>query len=372
MARPVAGRNPRIAGLWPPLAGDPDPAAAAASIAAGAPYWLCGSGRRALHEALLREPPAAGRRLWIPAFMCRGVVPVIVAAGFEPQLYDLDEQLRPCVDVERVREGDGVLAAYFFGLVHDLQPLYAALRARGAVLIEDCAHLLMPGYQGAPAGRTGDWSIFSFRKQLPVASGAMLLGRRMAAGESVVVSNRPALREALLVVERIAPAVLGARYCSFVEWTRERLDGVRSGARWTADEGRAIGAATLRALPGFDLQAIAERRRQNFTRLASALTGAVPGAVLPGALAAGSVPLAFPVLVDTPTSAAATILRAGVGAFFWPGFEVLPDVEWAGFAGTRRWLDHLLCLPIHQDLGAEEIDRIAEIVAKAVRQRAAI
>ncbi len=359
-ARPISGK-PRGEWIWRQLRGTADPAAAAA-IAGNVGFWLCHSGRRALYEALRREPAVNGRRLWIPAFICRGIVPVAQSAGYEPALYDIDNQLRPVRDTLRLRAGDAVLVAHFFGLVQPLDDLSAQLRAAGVTLIEDCAHLLKPGRDGSSTGYLGDWAIFSFRKPLPVASGGMLLGRGIDGnGVGARVSRKVTLRHWLLLAERIGPSVLGRYYCALVEWAREKLDPVRGPEAWHADDEEPISATTLRALQSLDVDAIADRRCRNYRTLALHLLAGTPGVAVPFPdLPRGSVPLVLPVQMDRPAASAAALWRAGIGAFLWPGFEVLADIDWSRYPGSRRWLESLVCLPVHQDLSAAELERIAD------------
>jgi dTDP-4-amino-4,6-dideoxygalactose transaminase len=366
MTLPVSGK-PRGDWLWRQMGGRADPAAAAV-VAGDASYWLCRSGRRALHEALRRQPARSGRRLLMPAFMCRGVVPAAEAAGFEVALYDIDDRFRPVAGSLDVRAGDAVLVAHFFGLAQSLTVLHESVCGRGAILIEDCAHLLKPGHDGSSIGHFGEWSIFSFRKQLPVTCGGMLIGPGVTGkGTDTRVSRRLTPRHALLMAERVGPTMFGRYYCGLVEWIREKLDPVRGAGAWSSDDDDAIGAMTLRALQYLDIETIAAKRCANYRALAAAL-GPIYGAHMPYAeLPHGSVPMALPVAVDRPAEVAASMWAAGIGAFLWPGFEVIGGVDWSRFPGTRTSLDRLVCLPIHQDLDEADLDRVHVGFAQALR-----
>ena len=358
-ARPIAGK-PRSEWIWRQLQGPADPSAALA-VAGTSDYWLCHSGRRALHEALRREPAIGGRRLWIPAFICRGILPAVEAAGYEVAFYDVDDRLRPRTTALDARQGDAVLAAHFFGIAQALDELRARLRSAGVTLIEDCAHLLRPGYDGASTGLVGDWALFSFRKPLPVPSGGMLIGRAIEGrGAGARVSHRLTPRHALLMAERVGPSVFGRYYCGLVEWTRERLDPVRGPEGWRAEDEDAIGATTLRTLAALDVDAIAGRRCANYRTLASLLAG-ISGIDVPfPEVPPGSIPWVLPIRIDQPESCASSLWAAGVGAFLWPGFELIAGVDWTQFPGSRAWLDSLVCLPVHQDLSVSDLERVGD------------
>jgi hypothetical protein len=226
--------------------------------------------------------------------------------------------------------------------------------------------LLRPGHDGSNTGCVGEWSFFSFRKPLPVAGGAMLLGRGVdTRGLDARVSRSLGLRHALLTAERIGPALLGRYYCGLVEWTRRKLDPVRGPNGWRAADEDRIGATTLRALRTFDIDAIAERRCANYRALTTMIVD-VEGVDVPFPdLPRGSVPLVLPVCVAQPYAFAAALWKLGVGAFLWPGFEVLDGVDWGHFPGTRRWLDSLVCLPIHQDLALADLERVRDACREA-------
>jgi hypothetical protein len=109
-----------------------------------------------------------------------------------------------------------------------------------------------------------------------------------------------------------------------------------------------------------DFAAIVGRRVENYRLLASMLAGeAVP--VFP-VLPDGVCPLFFPLLVADKHEAAAALRRRGVDALeFWndssdSGAEMGP--------AARHLRQHVLELPIHQDLSAKHIAHIARQVAR--------
>jgi dTDP-4-amino-4,6-dideoxygalactose transaminase len=342
---------------------------AISSVAGGAPFWLCGSGRRALYEALCREGDGEGRRIWIPALVCQSVVPVIRSSGYVPALYDVDYNLRPDLRRLDLCADDLFLLVHFFGLVQSTTA-QTVRQEYGARVIEDCAHLLKPAYQGSSAGIMGEWSFFSFRKQLPVTCGAMLLGKRLAGDpEQPRINHRLTARDALLMAERFGPALTGPYYSRLVEWTRAALEPWRGRSRglWRPAGDEAISASTLRAFRDMNLDRIAERRCENYRQLVH-LLDEIPQVQVPlPALQAGSIPMVLPILVnDDNRRFRAALLSRGIGAFLWPGFEALTGVDWERFPGSRDWLRRLVCLPVHQDVNVCNLTRIRDACTQAV------
>src|SRR6185369_3499906 len=107
----------------------------------------------------------------------------------------------------------------------------------------------------------------------------------------------------------------------------------------------------------WDYDAIRRRRRENFALLRERLAGRV--ALLKDALPEGACPLFFPILVGDKPAAARALWARGVDAVqFWnegdPQAPILPD--------ARFLRDHVLELPLHQDLSRAQVDYVAEQV----------
>jgi hypothetical protein len=111
----------------------------------------------------------------------------------------------------------------------------------------------------------------------------------------------------------------------------------------------------------FDYQEIRRRRRRNFLQLSERLEGrATP---LRTDLAEGVCPLFFPLLVRDKHAAAVALWRRGIGAVeFWNQGD--PEASLPGSSDAQFLREHVLELPIHQDLGAEQIDAIADAVSQ--------
>jgi dTDP-4-amino-4,6-dideoxygalactose transaminase len=121
----------------------------------------------------------------------------------------------------------------------------------------------------------------------------------------------------------------------------------------------AMSPLSQRLIERLDLAVIVRRRRDNYLRLADRLGDSVVK-VFPG-LPDGVCPLFFPVIVPNKRRAAEALRARGVDAVeFWNdscepgGHEMGPD--------ARFLRQHVLELPIHQDLTARHIDHVARQV----------
>jgi perosamine synthetase len=110
----------------------------------------------------------------------------------------------------------------------------------------------------------------------------------------------------------------------------------------------------------WDYDTIRRRRRANFALLREALAGsAVP---LMDALPDEACPLFFPILVADKHRAARALWARGVDAVeFWNQ----GDPETPSFADTQFLRDHVLELPIHQDLSSRQVEYVADQVRAA-------
>jgi dTDP-4-amino-4,6-dideoxygalactose transaminase len=293
------------------------------------------------------------------------------ASGARLSFYRINRRLEP--DLEQLdrltRSGARALfVIHYLGWPQPMRELVAMCRARGVLLIEDCALALLSGLEGRPLGAFGDFSVFCLYKTLPVPNGGLLL------------QNSGPLRD----LEKLEWE--GCGMASVAGMTAELLVR-RIRGRW-AGMGGAISAAkrgfgrALRLLPAkrvkvgdigfnltdvntrisnlsrlllrhFDYERIRARRQANFLRMRDRLQGAVTP--LRDDLEPGVCPLFFPILVRDKEAAAAALWRRDIEAVqFWN----YGDPEAAPLEGedARYLREHVLEIPIHQDIGLEQID----------------
>jgi dTDP-4-amino-4,6-dideoxygalactose transaminase len=222
--------------------------------------------------------------------------------------------------------------------------------------------------EGAQVGSTGDFALYSFRKQLPVASGAALVWNRPHSGLQLrppegrsTPGILPALREAA------SWTVFASGSRRLREWLAPALSDERG--LHAAPPGRAPAMDVVTRMVVGRLSArldeIAVRRRANYRTVESMLGGLPEFTPFFSALPPGAVPWGFPLRVGASAQdrdgALSVLLREGIGAWAWP--ELPDEVTEARFPDEYRWAREALVLPVHQGLRGQQAQQVADTLA---------
>jgi dTDP-4-amino-4,6-dideoxygalactose transaminase len=330
------------------------------------------SGRVALYHGLQRLELRPCSTILVPAYHHGVEIDTLLAAGYQVRYYRLTERLEiDLADVERQLDHT-VTALYlihYFGFGQPVAAARAWCDAHRVRLIEDCALSLFSKRDDTWLGSAGDLALFSVYKMVPLPHGGFLVtrGRRHAPTlRAAPVASTCAQSLDLLygglqasgwqgIERRIARA---SRLLKRVmPWDRART--ISSGeTRWDPRL-LAYGAAgfSVWLMRYMDPYTIVARRRRNFARLAAMLGGHVPAPFRE--TPPGACPLFLPVMVpDKPRAQEALAQRGVQSVTLWNASHPTcpPDLA----ADVAVWRRHCLELPIHQELGDDEIDRVAE------------
>jgi len=324
----------------------------------------------------------SGREVLVPAYHHGVEVSALVAGGAIPRFVRVDARLRLDLDHLLRLANPRTAAVYvihYAGFAQPMDEVRAAARRLGVPVIEDCALSLFAAEGSRPLGSTGEVAVFCFYKSLPVPNGGAL------------VVNDPALRAALPRPVGAPPvstlshaagsllAHLALRAGPAGEWFRtlarrsaqlfRDASGLRPLSTGTAvfdGEAVRLGMSRLswRILRRTDPEAVtAARRRNYFLLLASLRQAAEP---LFSELPPGACPLFYPLLCIDKRAVMARLAAAGIETVdFWrTGHALCPASE---FPEVERLRQGVLELPIHQDLGPEEMAHLARLVLEALR-----
>jgi perosamine synthetase len=346
-----------------------------------APGGWAFSGRVAIYHGVTRLGLPPHSTILVPSYHEGVELDALLAAGYRVRYYRVDQGLRiDLADVER-RLDHSVAALYiihYFGLPQPLADLRAFCDAHGLRLIEDCALALFSRTDGTWLGSVGDLAIFSIYKTLPVPHGGYLVAPPVPAPlsalrsppfMSTVVQTLDLVHQTLQAsgwggVERAASRA--SRFVTrLLGWNRQTTVS-SGGSRWDPRLVAYGASRWTRQLVRFtNRDRVVARRCANYRRLAARLQ---PHVAVPFAdLAPGNCPLLLPVLVANRDRVHRVLETMGVqSGKFWPASHPTCPAELA--AEVAPWREQCLELPIHQELDAADIDRVADAVIRVLEQ----
>ncbi|MEW6243003.1 MAG: DegT/DnrJ/EryC1/StrS family aminotransferase [Bacillota bacterium] len=175
--------------------------------------YTTSSGRSGLRSALTALKIKMGDKLAVPAYTYCSVIEEVVSAGATPVLVDVDEDtynIRPesLRQVLAQEEGiTGVIVSHLFGQCANMQSLVGITRDAGLLLIEDCGGSFGSAHKEQLAGTFGDIAVFSFAhgSAIHVGHGGAVVARSEETGErlSQMLTERMDPRYTRLARERL-------------------------------------------------------------------------------------------------------------------------------------------------------------------------
>ena len=339
------------------------------------------SGRVALYHGLPTLNLPAGSTILVPAYHQGVEIETLLVAGYALRYYRLDEHLGiDFADLEHRLDHtvSALHVIHYFGFAQPLEPILRFCAAHRLKLIEDCAVSLFTRDDDTWVGSAGDLALFSVYKALPVPHGGFLVtkeprsrnGLRPAPWRSTAVQALDLLNSGLQANKwgREAELWLGRAsnwVARRVGWDRNSTIG-SGGATWDPRLLDYRASTWITWLMRFmDRDTVIARRRANFEQLARRLRGHVS---LPfSELTAGACPLFFPILVRDKVRVQEQLAALDVQSVnLWDTSHPSCPADLA--AEVSHWRRECLELPIHQELSAEHIDRVADAVLTILKK----
>jgi len=347
------------------------------NVAHRLPYYRARNAIYHLFRALVEANPSL--TVLAPDYYSGNEIMAIRAAGAKIHYCPVgaDMQWDPA-EVERLcrlHNPDLLYVIHYVGWPQPMAALTDLCRRREMLLVEDCAlSLLSETADGRALGSFGQWSVFCLYKTLPLPNGALLVQneQRLESLERLKLRRAGSAsvlgRTAELVVQRIRGRVNGVGAAlQVVKRGMGRAAGALDVQRanvgdigFNLDEvDLAMSPVSERLLERLDFEDIRRRRVENYRQL----LGQLHPDVIPvfHELPAGTCPLFFPIIVPNKAAAATALRNGGVDALeFWndaigSGDEMSPN--------ARFFRQHVLELPIHQDLSPRHIAHVARQVS---------
>ncbi len=310
-------------------------------------------------KALGLEP---GDEILVPAYHHGSEIEALIRAGIVCRFYDVG-RLEPDAEELEALLGKRVRALFlihYLGLPQDAARWRAWCDERNLMLIEDAAQAWLSSRDGTPVGSHGDLSIFCLYKTFGLPDGAAVIstlppeaprsGRRLGVG-GVVVEH----------------GVYLAQKWGWLAGMHRRLKRARD---YDPERDFALGdprsapyVATTRLLTRITDPGAQAARAANYAFLLERLEPFVPEpfAQPPG----GASPFAFPIQSDRKEELLLRLAAHGIAALnFWRvPHPCLPAASFPRAASLRQ---SIIGLPVHQELGIKELERIVDAVLKSM------
>ena len=300
------------------------------------------SGTAALQTSLMAYDVKAGDEVIIPAFTFEATANVVVACSAKPVFADIqsDYTIDPA-DVKRkiTKKTKAIIPVHVYGYPADLDELREVAQANSVRLIEDAAESLGAEYKGVQTGNTSDAGCFSLYATKVITSGE----------GGAISTNDDDMADKLRMMRN--------------HGMRDGYDTRILGYNFRMPEmAAAIASVQMDKLPGF-----IEARRRNAAALTESISGLSGVSMRQTKTDRKNIFYLYTIHVDRDRDAVQERLRAkGIGAaVYWKTpvnrMELYSGMGYSGLDLPVVYdaVDHVLSLPVHPGLGAEEMDYVA-------------
>lgn len=338
--------------------------------------WFTHSARTAIFRACELAGLVSGAEVLAPAYHCGTEIDTLMKAGARVRFYQVDASAQiNLVDLaDRISpDTKAIYLTHYFGCSPPVHAVKSLCRHHNLFLIEDRALASFGDRDTRPDDAAGDLVVYCFKKTFPVADGGALQIRNATLSAYPWDTHHLPRHVRALQVANLCKQSIGIALRR-----RGRLhspEPLDSGPDSQMPESylydhagqtnRSISPASARMLQRVSALRVVHRRRENFMALQAQLHGKDDAHPRLSQLSPDVCPIFYPVLVDQRAAVLDRLHRRGVGAIgFWSGYH--PDIRLQEFPDARRLKDHLIGLPVHQDLGARDMDYVASSFLHAV------
>ena len=293
----------------------------------------------------------------LPSFTCDTVFDPFLKSGFEVYYYPVkkdltvssDDILKTALD----NEASIVLFHRYFGfdtLDRQTDKVCDILRSLEIYTIEDCTQCL---YSNIPRANT-DYTIGSIRKWAGTPDGGFVVSRRG------LLNNRPYKEDHDLVNAKIKASYAKYHYLFDNQGNKSDVLAMYRKAEDILDQQAeifAISSMSTKVQTNLDINELINKRRENYRVLSLSLCHQVKQLFT---LESNSVvPLYFPICVENRDQLQKHLVENAIYApVVWPKDDKQPEV----CEGSEYLYQHLLCIPIDQRYGFDDMYRITEVI----------
>jgi dTDP-4-amino-4,6-dideoxygalactose transaminase len=348
------------------------------------------TGRTAIRMACDLIGIGVGSEVLAPSYNCGSEIDALLHSKASVSLYRVDSRAKVDMDDLARRISNRTRAVYvthYFGFPQPLDEIKELCSKHGLFLVEDCALSLLSSDRRQKIGMTGDLAVFSLPKTLPLPDGGVLCVNnnfqtqfpRLSEPKKMRIffSTLPILKASFLrwfflnvPIDRFGHGCKSVEEGSCqVPDSREpqKRPDIPSGYYYNDRElsKKRVSSLTGRLMKTFSCPEVVAAHRKNFATL-NTLLGKCPG-VLPlyDRLPDEVSPLCYPIVVDRRDALVEALRHSSIDArAWWRGYH--KGLSWSEFPEACFLKDHVLTLPLHQDLTEADCQYMSDRVRSLV------
>ncbi len=280
-------------------------------------------------------------RILVPSYHCPSLVAPLLWAECDILFYDISESFTPVESdfLAQAKSADAVLLVRYFGFDCQANKFARLAREAGCYVIEDLAH-------AAYARQLyGDVGVTSLKKFYPVDDGSEIIyssqEERQKLGFEIARHSRksPALR-----VTRLLRSMASKFGASALPQHFDPLSLDRSSTVWQFSD--------------INPEEAIQRRRSNYSAIAHALEESGLAEPIFKKLPEGAVPYVCPAMAVS-SDVFQSVRARGVPVYRWEEFAYIANRR------IESWRELLLQFPCHEELGAEDISTLGNLLHEA-------
>lgn len=296
----------------------------------------------------------------VPSFTCETVIQPFLEFGYSLKPYDINAELgidkQEFLRFIKQSKASVLIIHRYFGLdtMKDMEGVIQEIRDLGICIIEDRTQCLYSDIKTLNA----DFFVASMRKWNGIPDGGFLVckdGR---------IEGKP-----LDVDKELELAKIDAGYAKYnylfkhIGEKRDFLEKFRK-AEDILDKqaGRyKISPFSYAMQANFDIGGLKQKRRNNYLTLIYTLSKVKGIEIIFNGLPDEAVPLYFPIMVKRRRDIQRRLCERGIYApIIWPKSDLLPNVS----DNANRLYRDMLCIPIDQRYGEDDMNRIADALTE--------
>lgn len=325
----------------------------------GSDYAWLSTGRSAIQfviNSIEERNPNIKKVAVLPSFTCDTVFEPFLKSGYEVYYYPVENNLSTTSDaiLETVFEHDASIVLFhrylgFDTLDGQVDRMCEVLRELGKYTIEDCTQCLYSGIFRADS----DFTVGSIRKWTGTPDGGFAVCREG------VFNEKPQRQDKDLEEAKIRASYAKYRYLFEHKGDKGEMLAMYRSAEDILDNQKEIyniSEISAKVQANLNVNELKSKRRANFELLSKELKQYVKPVLT---LKDREVPLYFPVLVNDRGALQKHLVTNAIYApVVWPKDDKQP----AQCDGAENAYEHLLCIPIDQRYGLDDMKRIVEVI----------